>query len=64
MQDPSVWSGYNLIRNNCETFATWLKTGRKISAQAIEAVEKGASSASAAVTGSILLGVALVKASK
>ena len=35
---PSEWPKYNVITNNCESFATWLKTGEKISAQAIEAI--------------------------
>ena len=35
---PSAWPGYSLIANNCESFATWLKTGKKISAQAVKAV--------------------------
>ena len=37
---PSQWPGYSLIANNCESFATWLKTGEKISAQAARAVIK------------------------
>ena len=37
---PSQWPGYSLIANNCESFATWLKTGKKISAQAFRAVIK------------------------
>ena len=37
-EEPSRWPGYNLIRNNCETFATYLKTGIKHSAQASAAL--------------------------
>ena len=36
--NPFEWPGYNVIANNCESFATWLKTGKKISAQAVRAV--------------------------
>ena len=32
------WPGYDIIRNNCESFATLLKTGKAISRQAIEAL--------------------------
>ena len=35
---PSKWPKYNVMKNNCESFATWLKTGENISAQAIKAV--------------------------
>ena len=34
----SYWPGYDLITNNCETFATYLKTGIKHSAQASAAL--------------------------
>ena len=27
MEDPSKWPGYNVILNNCESFAYYLKTG-------------------------------------
>ena len=32
------WPKYNVITNNCESFATWLMTGIAISAQAYDAV--------------------------
>ena len=35
---PSDWPGYDLIRNNCETFATYLKTRNRYSAQASAAL--------------------------
>ena len=38
IESPSEWSKYNVITNNCESFATWLKTGIAISAQAGDAV--------------------------
>ena len=38
VEKPSDWPGYNLIRNNCETFATYLKTGIEHSAQASAAL--------------------------
>ena len=37
IENPGCWPGYQIIENNCESFATWLKTGMKISAQATEA---------------------------
>ena len=40
IESPSVWPGYSIIANNCESFATWLKTGKKISAQAARAFIK------------------------
>ena len=40
LASPSQWPGYSLIANNCESFAIWLKTGKKISAQAFRAVIK------------------------
>lgn len=40
IEHPSVWPGYSLVKNNCESFATWLKTGEKISAQAVRAANK------------------------
>jgi hypothetical protein len=44
---------YNLIFNNCETFASWCKTGQKISKQvnnAVEVVDVGAKAATASST--------------
>ncbi|CAB4041096.1 Hypothetical predicted protein [Paramuricea clavata] len=37
LEDPTKWPGYQIIYNNCESFATWLKTGQVISAQAMAA---------------------------
>ena len=34
------WKEYHIVRNNCETFATWLKTGEAVSQQAKEALQK------------------------
>ena len=34
----STWPGYDLIKNNCESFATYLKTGKAYSKQAFEAL--------------------------
>ena len=45
----SHWPGYDLITNNCETFATYLKTGKKYSAQASEALFNLLSNAATAV---------------
>jgi hypothetical protein len=38
-EDPQMWKKYNVMVNNCETFATWLKTGVKDSAQATEGMQ-------------------------
>ena len=32
------WPEYHLLWNNCETLATWLKTGQKLSYQVVEAI--------------------------
>ncbi len=37
VKNPTAWPGYQIRKNNCESFATWLKTGESISAQATEA---------------------------
>lgn len=34
------WPSYDLIKNDCETFATYLKTGKLCSMQALDAVKK------------------------
>lgn len=58
------WPGYGLIVNNCETFATYLKTGERRSQQVLEAIKQflkfvirkvvpAAAVSSAAVGGSI-----------
>ena len=39
---PTSWPGYDIIKNNCETFASYLKTGEKYSKQAYEAVVSAA----------------------
>jgi len=50
----SYWPGYDLIRNNCETFATYMKMGIKHSAQASAALLNLLSNA-AAVTGAAVV---------
>ena len=37
LANPEKWPGFQIINNNCESFATWLKTGKKISAQVNQA---------------------------
>ena len=37
VEKQDSWPGYNLIQNNCETFATYLKTGHKYSEQVASA---------------------------
>ena len=36
----STWPGYDLIKNNCESFASYLKTGKAYSKQAFDALVK------------------------
>lgn len=52
LANRTEWPNYNLKSNNCETFATWLKTGRKCSAQAIKAERQ--------FTGSLLVCIASI----
>ena len=40
VEQQSCWSGYHIITNNCESFATFLKTGYRYSEQAIRAVQE------------------------
>ena len=35
----SSWPSYDLIKNNCETFAIYLKTGKPCSMQVLDAVK-------------------------
>ena len=42
VKQASSWPGYDIIKNNCETFASYLKTGKKYSKQAYEAVVSAA----------------------
>lgn len=37
---PTSWPGYDIIKNNCETFAFYLKTGKMYSKQASDALKK------------------------
>jgi hypothetical protein len=39
VKNPKAWPGYQIRKNNCESFATWLKTGEILSAQATEATK-------------------------
>ena len=40
LQNPAKWPPYQVLINNCESFATWLKTGEMISAQVAVAAER------------------------
>ena len=59
IENPGRWPEYHIFNNNCESFATWLKTGVMKSAQAIAAITKIVELAStvAAVAGSIGAGI-------
>jgi len=54
-EQRSYWPGYDLITNNWETFATYLKTGKKYSAQASAALLNLLINAAAAVTGAAVV---------
>ena len=47
------WPGFDIIWNNCETLASWLKTGKKVSYQAKEVIIAGGISG---VVGSLAIG--------
>ena len=38
LADPTKWPKFRIFWNNCETFATWLKTKQKVSFQVIEVI--------------------------
>ena len=40
IENPGCWPVYQIVKNNCESFATWLKTGKKKSAQATAVITK------------------------
>ena len=39
IEQRSFWPAYDLIKNNCESFATYLKTGKASSKQVLEALK-------------------------
>ena len=53
-EKPSYWPGYDLISNNCETFATYLKTGKKYSEQASKALLNLLVKATAPIVGAVV----------
>lgn len=61
VQYQSSWEGYNIISNNCESFATFLKTGRRYSEQARTAVLEFCKKATPVgiVLGSVSLGAGI-----
>ncbi|KAH3736749.1 hypothetical protein DPMN_043322 [Dreissena polymorpha] len=40
VDNPSNWNGYDVVRNNCEHFATFCKTGKAASRQVIEVIRQ------------------------
>ena len=40
VKNPSKWEKYNPLKNNCESFATYLKTKKAVSQQALRALRK------------------------
>jgi hypothetical protein len=52
-KQPEVWPEYDIISNNCETFATCLKTGKGFSDQASNAVLYGVTTISCILIGTI-----------
>ena len=61
--DKKKWPGYHIIWNNCESLASWLKTGEKVSYQADEAVSGGiyGVAGSLAIGGIGSIGIAMKK---
>lgn len=61
VQYQSSWPGYHIITNNCESFATFLKTGYRYSEQAIRAVQEFCKKAAPVgiVLGSVSLGAGI-----
>ena len=51
LDEPTIWPGYSILSNNCESFATLLKTDKHVSAQAEEATVR-----IVAISGSVVLG--------
>ena len=49
MKDPSKWPGYNVIFNNCESFAYYLKTGKARTEQGMSALERALGTGAAAL---------------
>ena len=49
MEDPSKWPGYNVILNNCESFAYYLKTGKARTEQGMNALERALGTGAAAL---------------
>ena len=62
VKKASSWPGYNLIENNCESFATYLKTGELISKQALDALAKAVPRVAAAATAGLLSSGAIISA--
>ena len=59
VEEQRSWAGYHIIKNNCESFATYLKTDHLYSEQAYKAVEefgKKAASVAVALLGSVASG--------
>lgn len=40
VSQATLWPSYDIIKNNCETFAFFVKTGRRYSKQASDALKK------------------------
>ena len=60
VKQASSWPGYDIIKNNCETFASYLKTGKKYSKQAFDAVVLAAFNlAPVAASGAVAIGGSL-----
>ena len=52
LQNPSEWPVFDIIENNCESFATWITTGNKCSQQVqVASINAVLAGVSALVTG-------------
>ena len=40
LKDPSTWPGYDVIWNNCESFANYIKTGKPYTEQGMNALRR------------------------
>ena len=59
LNSGSEWPKYHLLWNNCETLATWLKTGEKLSSQVSKGIIHAATSFGVGVGSSLAVGVSV-----
>ena len=62
LKDPSTWPGYDVIWNNCESFANYLRTGKPYIQQGMNALRRAlalGSSLAAGLAGSSMRSVGI-----